>query len=114
MALFITLFNVAKPEKRMEMEHRFFGFRACTCGPRMADPACVAYNVELEYEPLCRALGFSKNLPLFMGESPRISIPVVYPPNEGAGDPFTPRVPVVYIPVHKCTARAVSMVQEDR
>ena len=109
MQRWITLSNIMDSTRTVRMEHRF-AFNDCSCTTTIPDEACTAYNVQVEYAPLCKSLGFDPHKELFIAGTLQ-NIPIVAPVDPQRAMPFDNCVPVVRIPVHKCTGSGIALTQ---
>jgi hypothetical protein len=109
MTRWITLSNAMDTTKNMRMEYRG-AFLNCSCTSDIRDELCNAHTVELDYAPLCKALDFDPEKKLFFGEA-KENIPIVGPVDPLSAKPFDNCVPVVRVPVHKCTGSTIVLTQ---
>jgi hypothetical protein len=107
----MILSSKANNLKTMIIQH-MLTMQDCTCTSGVRDPACAKYTVEVDYEPLCIALGFDSSKKLFIADTNE-NIQVEDPVAEDQRKPFDPHVRVVRIPMHKCTQTRLILKQTE-
>jgi hypothetical protein len=109
MTKYINLSNAADDFKTMKIGH-MLSMQDCTCTDTVRDTDCTRYSVQVDYLPLCEALGFDSTKKLYIADTHE-NIQVVEPVPETQRKSFDHSVPVVRIPMHKCTPSKLNLTQ---
>jgi hypothetical protein len=109
MMSYISLSNEADAFKKITIGH-MLSMQDCTCTTTEGDTDCTKYSVEVDYLPLCEALGFDSSKKLYIADTHE-NIPVVDPVPEDQRKAFDHPVRVVRIPMHKCTPETLNLTQ---